>query len=159
MEIFNWQLNQLFSITSLVHFISCSILIYFIGNLILGKLNKKFPIIDGRIHPHEKKFYESAFIRYFLWGSMQQIIVLSLIYLLDIGSPLVNTIAAIILFSILFHLPNWKLMIATFFLALLIYPTYYFYNIQSIIFIGLLHGIGGTYYKYTQWGMKVWRFK
>ena len=112
--------------------------------LIKGKNTWKW---DGKISEEEKPFYKSIFTKYFLWGSVQQLLVVLVYYLLNIpfkGSIWVPILAAGV-FGFM-HTPNIVLIFATFAMGQVFLTHWQEYH--NIVAIGFAHGFLATLLQY-----------
>ena len=107
-------------------------------------------------------------IKYLLYGMtpqlpiissaiVQQSIVLIAFYLWK-TAPDFQLIGAVLTFSVLFHLPNYKLMGLTFLFGLLFYPMVFYYSIYTLPLVAVLHASFGTVLYNLKFDMTTWRF-
>jgi hypothetical protein len=94
---------------------------------------------------------------YFFWALLQQSIVLIPMHFLELNVQW-KYFLSVIIFGCLFHFPNWKLMLFTSIFGGIFYGFWFFTGSQSLVYLALLHGFGGTCYAKLGREMRVWRF-
>ena len=94
---------------------------------------------------------------YFFWAFLQQSIVLIPMYFLELNIQW-KYFLSVIIFGCLFHFPNWKLILFTTIFGGIFYAFWFFAGAQSLVYLALLHGFGGTCYAKLGWEMRVFRF-
>jgi hypothetical protein len=100
------------------------------------------------------------FLKYILWAAVQHSLVIPLVYFCWQGDPWRQSVAGILLFSIVGHIDNLRLIICTFILSLVFYPLFFFFDNKILVSVLLVivHAAGGTYLKLKGYEMRVWRF-
>lgn len=117
---------------------------------------------DGIVTPREWAFYKSLYLEYPVWGTLQQLLVFWILYLLrfflppeiDVWAP---PIAALVF--ALMHLPNFYLMFTVgFMVSIFVVHMEIHHNVYAI---GIAHGVLGTLWKFlppaaVSTGFEVW---
>jgi hypothetical protein len=119
-------------------------------------LTKGVEYFDARYSEFEQSFLKK-WGWYCIWALAQQIIVFSVLYMIPV-EDVVRYLAGVALFSVVFHVPNLKLMAFTFAFSLVFYYAYFYAGFTSLILMAIAHGFGGTLYYKLGWNMRVWRF-
>jgi len=125
---------------------------------IMYAINKKefISLFDMKFSIFEQETLKK-WVTYFFWALFQQSIVLIPMYFLELNVQW-KYFLSVIIFGSLFHFPNWKLMIFTSIFGSIFYAFWFFAGAQSLIYLALLHGFGGTCYAKLGLEMRVWRF-
>lgn len=146
-----------FYLPSIIHFSAGIVTIYLVFLGIYWFVNKEFiNPFDFKTTKFEKGFIREL-IKYSSWGTIQQIVIFSSVYIASQYYDMSNWekfSMAIIMFNIL-HIPNFQLIVATLGLSVYIYIPFYFFDMQPLIYYGILHAFGGTCYKQLDWEMRV----
>jgi hypothetical protein len=161
MELIKNQLIAFTSILNILYSVGVLVGVYFYGKGLYRKAQKEYIYVDFKLSAFELSFLKD-FSFYFIWALVQQSIVLYVVSLVpwhfmihnaDISSYVIATV----FFSVICHLPNWLLVKNTFLLGILIYFAYYILGYNSIIWMAIIHGFGGTVIKKLGYDMRVWR--
>jgi len=105
---------------------------------------KQVITIDGKLDQPEKDFLMSVFVKYFGSGVLQQlgVVVLYTLLCLAFGENVVVLMAAALVFSFGFHMPNLLLMFATFGMGQVLLVHWKEYH--NLLAIGFAHGVVGS---------------
>lgn len=127
-------------------FIICGvgfIFIYLICEQINNKILKIKDLVDKEVTEYEKKFLKKLFLKYPLWGFVQQLIMVIIFYYVRklFNSDWISITVTSLIF-VLFHFPNLYLSLAVFGLEQLLLN--YFLLYHNLYFISFIHGFLGT---------------
>jgi hypothetical protein len=116
----------------------------------------EFLRLDGVIRPFELEFWKT-YLKYLPWALFQQVCITFLLALTGLEASVWAYLFCVVLFSVVCHFGNWRLMIATAAFGVVVYPFYVFTFYFSVVHIAVLHAFTGTAYKLLGWDMRVWR--
>lgn len=117
--------------------------------------------------------YLETFVKYLFWGMTpalpivssaigQQCIVFAMVWFIPDRIPMpvfVQYIAAVVLFSSFYHLPNLPLMILTLIFAAVFYPLVFIYGLALVPIVAILHALFGSYLYIQGFNLKAWNFE
>lgn len=112
--------------------------------------------LDFTLTPFEKDFWKK-FLWYVGWACIQQSLVL--LFASFMSSVTVSYIFSVVIFTMIYHFMNWRLMAFTGGFALVFYAAWFYFGFQSVLYIAILHAFGGTAYYKLGWDMRVWGIK
>lgn len=161
-ESFLAMLSGHLTLSSIYHLLGGMVFLYIFWFVLYKVLKEEFIFwLDFKQSEFETNFIKE-FTKYLAWGTFQQIVVVSVVYFssyfLD-GISSVSQFLIAMLFFNLIHLPNLRLTLATTGVSLYFYVFFYFYDIGSPLYFGIMHAFGGTCYKQLGWEMRVlWNY-
>ena len=109
-----------------------------------------------------------TFIKYLLWGMTpalpiissaigQQCIVLAVVWFLPVPVFAQNFLATVF-FSVVYHLPNWRLVGISYMFGAVLYPIVFEFGLEWIALIAVLHAAGGTSLHRAGFDLRAWKF-
>jgi len=154
-DLLKWQLENFINPFNTIITV-CGLLAIYSAFYIIYTLEKKefVRLLDMKFSVFEKGLVKK-WAQYIGWACIQQCIMLIPFYFIDLPDQWKYFLATII-FSSGFHFPNKRLMLFTFAFGGIFYGLWFFFNFQSIIYLAILHGFGGTCFYKLEWSMTSW---
>lgn len=157
LNLLSWQGENLISPKNIIIYAVGLVVIYVVFWIIYKIQGMQYLNPTDREFSLFEKEYLKKFLQYSYWALFQQCLVLIPLHFIDLAAPMKFLIGSLI-FSCAFHFPNKKLMIFTSIFAAVFYYGWFMEDVQSLIYLAVLHAFGGTAYYKLGWDMRVYRF-